>query len=845
MDECEQLVLNLKPDICVFVESWLDERTPNSAIDIPGYVAIRRDRNSFGGGILCYFCNKYNVRVLDSPVSLDSYDTEMLCIYVNDLRLLVISIYHPVWNNQFKHDGALSCILEIIDSVLSSDEFPSDSKVILCGDFNDLHKFEKKISNLSGLKSHVVAPTRMDRPLDLIFSNYDTNVTGDILPPLGRSDHAVVFWKPAEICNPSVTKVKVRKYTKSNISYFRDILISTDWLGLVMAESCLDDSASIFLSTLKYLVDLCFPMRCVRIRETDPVWMSSSLRILINDRDAAWRDKKMNKYLRLREEVIREIKRSKSSFLKEAARTHNAKDMWRSIKKIGRYVPSKSTPPFPAQEFGDYFSSTYDSSSDINVLNWLDSLNGLPNAPLEVSEVEVHEVLSKMKKKSPGADGVPSWIFRDFSIFLAPAITYLFNRSFDEGQVPSCFKHALITPVPKVQKPSSPAQYRPISLLPCVSKVLEKLVVRHWLLPYLKNFDVSQFAYVARPGSGTVSALTLMYNRILRYLDSSSGAVRLMTLDFSKAFDKLPFQTILRSCIKLKLPTRAIIWLSSYLTGRWQCVSFQNSASSWFSLPSGVPQGSIIGPLLFSIAVADLVPIHENTSVIKYADDITLLHFMRSVDDDFLQSEFNNVVSWSEAAGLQLNLSKCSIINFVTKKSLHCSPIVCSNGDVLPVKNEVKILGVTFTDNLLWNTHVQNQVKKACKRIFIIRNLKRSGCDEKVIFNVYTALIRSVLLYCYPCFCNAPQYLHDMLLKVEKRVLKIVSKDFVSDCANILNAADNQCSALFKNVLTASEHPLRELFLPRLPTSRNPCNLRRPRIKTKRFSSSFVKFCPT
>ena len=143
--------------------------------------------------------------------------------------------------------------------------------------------------------------------------------------------------------------------------------------------------------------------------------------------------------------------------------------------------------------------------------------------------------------------------------------------------------------------------------------------------------------------------------------------------------------------------------------------------------------------------------------MIKYADDVSLLHFVRSDDDDFLQSEFDNIKSWSDAAGLHLNLSKCSITNFLTCKTLHCPPVFYSDVDVLPTYHEVKILGVTFSDDFMWNTHICNQVKKACKRIFIIRNLKRAGCEEKVLLNVYNALIRSVLLYCYPCFCNAPK----------------------------------------------------------------------------------------
>ena len=170
MDEIEAMVRQHNPDIAVFVESWLDEVTPDAAIYIPGYVAFREDRNSFGGGLVCYVNDVYNVKVLNSPLdSLSLCDTEMLSIFISDLKLLIISIYHPVWNNPTKHDMAISSIIDVIDSVLSSDQFPPDSKVILCGDFNDLHKFSKRISCLTNLASHVDVPTRLDKPLDLFF----------------------------------------------------------------------------------------------------------------------------------------------------------------------------------------------------------------------------------------------------------------------------------------------------------------------------------------------------------------------------------------------------------------------------------------------------------------------------------------------------------------------------------------------------------------------------------------------------------------------------------------------------------------------------------------------------
>ena len=154
--------------------------------------------------------------------------------------------------------------------------------------------------------------------------------------------------------------------------------------------------------------------------------------------------------------------------------------------------------------------------------------------------------------------------------------------------------------------------------------------------------------------------------------------------------------------------------------------------------------------------------------VIKYADDITILHFVRSSNDDKLQSEWDNCLQWSETNHLPLNISKCKVLDIVTKKNLVLSSVSCSDGFSLPVVSELKILGVTFSSTLKWNAHLEDVIRKASQRIFIIRNLKRSACPPKLIFNAHVAFIRSVLLYAFPCFCNIPLYLRNRMTKSKK-----------------------------------------------------------------------------
>ena len=161
--------------------------------------------------------------------------------------------------------------------------------------------------------------------------------------------------------------------------------------------------------------------------------------------------------------------------------------------------------------------------------------------------------MSRLKNKGSGPDGVPSWVYKNFVFFLSPAITSLFNRSIRDGVFGSTLKFANVTPVPKCSRPQSVSQFRPISVLPVLSKVFEKIILHEFLLPSTSlKLKSSQFAYIRRPGSGTTAALVSVQTMIVHHLDSP-GAVRILSIDFKKAFDKLPHSSILSSCLSFNI----------------------------------------------------------------------------------------------------------------------------------------------------------------------------------------------------------------------------------------------------------------------------------------------------
>lgn len=357
--------------------------------------------------------------------------------------------------------------------------------------------------------------------------------------------------------------------------------------------------------------------------------------------------------------------------------------------------------------------------------------------------------------------------------------------------------------------------------------------------------DVNQFAYIPGPGKGTAVALTTLYLHVLRFLDNKSGAVRVAAVDLSKAFDTLTHNCIMDACIRFELPKAVVTWILSYLSDRRQRVCLNGNFSDPVTITRGVPQGSVIGPLLFSLVIDSLSPVCDNSCFLKYADDLTILHFVREAADDKLQMEIDNVRDWTKQHSLLINVSKCCVLDVITKRSLICNPVFLSETQVENVAR-LKILGCIISQDLKWNHFVDFLSKKASQRVYLILCLKRAGCPSHLLFRAYCAYIRPLLLYAYPAACNMTLYLKQKLERVEKRVMRLIEDD---NGVSLFSVADKICVKLLDKVLCEPKHPLRTFFDVN-PTHghsrilRKSCCLRRPMTRTRRFKDSFIKFCP-
>jgi hypothetical protein len=368
---------------------------PDEAVSINGFNHVRKDRErGNGGGIICFFKPTMVPIVITSrevPL-LANCKTEFLPLYFRCASLLVIACYHPFWDNAVEHEAAIECITSIIDYFVVNSSSNSFLRVSVLGDFNDLTNYYSHLSDVTQLNPVVTFPTRGTRILDQIFSNFCDKYYSPVkLAPVGRSDHCSILWRPVHHL-PSVRKVRIRKMSKSARAGFLSAVNSVDWLSTSILQNSLNDSFLILHDTILYLLDLFFPFKTIRVRSDEPPWMTVSLKVLINDRDRAFANNQLSKFLRIRAEVIDHIKYLQSTYLHKAAVSGDARKLWSAINSLGRrHKRGTGSANFSCEAFSSFFGSNF----QIDHCPCMPSLDELPRLSLCVTVPEVEFYLSE------------------------------------------------------------------------------------------------------------------------------------------------------------------------------------------------------------------------------------------------------------------------------------------------------------------------------------------------------------------------------------------------------------------------------------------------------------------
>ena len=451
-------------------------------------------------------------------------------------------------------------------------------------------------------------------------------------------------------------------------------------------------------------------------------------------------------------------------------------------------------------EFNEFFSSTpiINNNHTMN-LDYTSFLNpSVSNSFFlnETNEYEVWDVVKKFKNsKSVGLDDISSFLLKQIIGNIITPLTHLINLSFRSGHFPDCFKISKLIPLFKSGCKNTISNYRPISLLSSISKILEKLV-HNRLTSFLDKYNIlTKYQYGFRPNSSTELAIFDLTHYISSNFESKLTTLGIF-IDLRKAFDSLDHSILLAKLSNCGIRGVSLEWLCSYLTNRSHLVSIDDIKSNLLPMRSGVPQGSILGPLLFNIFLNDLVGSSSIAKFVLYADDTTIL-FHDSNINKLMQTandEMNKIYNWLICNKLLLNFKKTNYIIFGPKISTNKfnTNLTIGNTNIDRV-DCTKFLGIFLSSNLSWTEHINYLTTKISKNLGIINKLK-----QKYTFNIiktlYYSLIYPYLTYCISIWGNGPKYLMHLCEKCQHSYLRILFKLKQSDhinsyfkLANILN----------------------------------------------------------
>ena len=455
--------------------------------------------------------------------------------------------------------------------------------------------------------------------------------------------------------------------------------------------------------------------------------------------------------------------------------------------------------------FNDYFVNVGPKLANVIPTTAKQFSSYLSNSPmnsLSLFLTDSHEVINVVNclnnKTSYGVDDIPVIIVKKCISAIANPMAALINCSFRTGRFPDSLKIAKICPIFKSGCENEFSNYRPISILPSFSKIYEKIAYNRLENFVLSNETLTNCQYGFRSKHSTFMALLDMYNKVSESIDLGNFTIGIF-IDLSKAFDTIDHGILCHKLEHYGVRGIALEWFRDYLNSRKQCVSFNNVFSGFKEITCGVPQGSILGPLLFILYVNDITNCSKLLKFILFADDTNLFYSHKNMEDFIATTnqELGHLSDWFKANKLSLNAGKTNFMLFGRKgQSVKNELYITIDGNKIERVDHVKFLGVHIDACLNWKQHTSHVSAKISKSIGIINKIK-CILSNNLLKTLYYSLIYPYLVYCNILWGNACHVSLSKLITLQKRAIRIItrskylapSKELFKSL-NILNLAD-------------------------------------------------------
>jgi hypothetical protein len=817
--QLDNMIQSSQADIIIGTESWLDPSIGSNEVFPSNFKAYRHDRGRGlkGGGVFILVSNALSssepTELVDGDGDCELVWTKIVVKGAQDLY--IGACYKPPSRTE----------PEYLDNLRSSlSRIPRGAHIWLGGDFNlaDIDwndecpkpnaSLRNQCQQLLDIASDAFLEQVVDKPtriteftatiLDLFFTSNKTLINRcEVIP--GLSDHETVFFES------SLRPVKVKKpprkvyiYSKANYDLFREEL--DDYYPSFIEEtssSSVNDTWSIFEKKIKALVSKFIPSKTISGNKIHKPWIDKNIKSLHRKRYKLYMKQKASQNTRDRRRYHQ---------AKQETQRLERQAYWRYIENIIEVGdPDSEQPPSKQKRFWSYIKSLKKDSCGVSPLKHNGKLYSEPNdkanilnrqyesmftredkssiqqpdgepvptmPDIDVTTKGVATLLRKLNpQKATGPDMISARILKETADQCAPFLATIYRKCLTEGSIPEVWKTANVSAIFKKGERFRASNYRPVSLT-CIScKMLEHIIVSN-MMKHFDCYDVlTDCQHGFRRRRSCETQLLTLIDELVNSLDKRKQQ-DLAVLDFSKAFDRVPHQRLLAKLEHCGIRGQTLKWIEAFLTGRTQTVIVDGASSDPAPVISGVPQGSVLGPILFLVFINDL-PLQVQSKTRLFADDCVIYREIHSENDcRALQEDLNKLAEWEKKWGMSFHPEKCSVLRIHRKRQ----PIEFDyslKGCKLSTEEHSKYLGVYISQNLSWNHHIDTITKKANSTLgFLRRNLQIRNQDVKGM--AYKSLVRPTLEYCSSVWSPYTKAQVKKLEMVQRRAARYVTNRY-------------------------------------------------------------------
>ena len=796
--------MSVKLSCIALSETWLSEHDYLNDYAIDGYTFLCSSRQGkAGGGVCIWISREFEAAVTEVQLAgTESLLVELVSAGKRVCTLLLL--YRAPAGDQL----AFLCDLEV---TLSS--MPCGAS-FLVGDINiDLNpeNFQTTsanaycdLMNKFGFFNLIRTPTRLSSTrnslLDHIFFNQIIPGITSCTINSGITDHLPCFTAvPLSIRKSFPKRTTI---TKINYPSLGKSLNALDWDKAVHSKSC---EFTAFQQTVSQLInDSSKPASSMATRHKSKFhqpWMTSTLLRMVRARNKLhlkakaqpWNLSLQHQYRSFRNQVTFEVRKTKATYYqKEFEKCQgNQNDRWKYIKRI--LNKNRDTPgPSCLSRDGDEITDKREICEELNhffIHIGENLVSKLPHnshcfqtymshtttAPLfnfiPTTPSAVLKILNSMKsRKATGYDGITARALKENNALLSTHISKLINQSIESSYFPDCLKIARVMPLFKKGDPKLPSNYRPISILTSLSKIFEKVLASQIRRFFEDQCLFSPYQYGFRQARSTTQAISTLLEKLYTNFDNNEITQGIF-LDFSKAFDTIDHSIIISKLSYYNFSNPACHLLQSYLSNRKQYVQIEDSCSALRTMKIGVPQGSILGPLLFLIYINDLMSCSPNLQYLLFADDTNIF----SQNTELTRSEISKVDNWCLANKLILNYDKTYQVLFrnVRKTIGNLNFELEINNIKIPAVSCTKFLGINLDEKLTFKAHISHIVRKLNLAIIVMRSLSKK-LNKDTMVQLYYTFFYPHLIYGIEFWGHAAATDLQRIVTLQKRVLRII-----------------------------------------------------------------------